>query len=87
MASFAIYQGESRTSVPVTLKTQIQDAAGKMVVEKTETIGVDRFGTSRAARIEFPVPLSTLAPGPYLMTFEASIGSTTVKRDVVFQIK
>ncbi len=41
----------------------------------------------RAADVKYAIPLSKLSPGPYVLTFEATLGSTTLRRDVRFQIK
>jgi len=41
----------------------------------------------RTAGIKYAIPLSGLAPGPYLLTFEATLGQTTVRRDVRFEVR
>jgi hypothetical protein len=41
----------------------------------------------RAADVKYQVPMSTLAPGPYLLTFEATLGGTTIRRDVRFEVR
>jgi VWFA-related protein len=41
----------------------------------------------RAAEIQYRLPLDRLAPGSYLLTFEATIGVAVLRRDVQFEIK
>ena len=49
----------------------------------------DRFAnlSLRMADTRFPIPLTKLAPGPHLLTLEASLGTTTIRRDVRFSVK
>jgi hypothetical protein len=35
----------------------------------------------------FALPISTLARGPYLLTFEASVGAARARRDVRFSVR
>ena len=55
----------------------------------TPTPTGDQFAnySLRAADVKYPVPLSTLAPGPHLLTFEAMLGATTIRRDVRFEVR
>jgi hypothetical protein len=41
----------------------------------------------RTADLKFPIPMSKLALGPHLLTIEATLGTTTIRRDVRFQVK
>ena len=41
----------------------------------------------RAAEVQYAVPLDKLAPGRYLLTFEATMGTTTLRRDVQFSVE
>lgn len=54
----------------------------------TPTAG-DQFANLalRTADIKFEVPIKTLQPGAYLLTFEATLGATTIRRDVKFAIR
>ena len=49
----------------------------------------DKFvnASLRAADVKFQMPLSTLSPGPHLLTFEARLNETTIRRDVRFEVK
>jgi len=81
------YQGASEKVASVPLKISIQDAVGKSVFNKTETLGPDRFSAGHAADYQFRLPLSTLKAGEYLLTFETVMGKVAAKRDVRFQVK
>jgi VWFA-related protein len=50
---------------------------------------VDKFVNYalRTADISFAIPIESLTPGAYLLTIEATLGSTTIRRDVRFSVK
>jgi hypothetical protein len=81
------YQGGDDKLAPVALKIQILDAVGKSVLDRTETIDGARFTHERAADYQLRLPLSTLTTGDYLLTFEATSGKITARRDVRFQVQ
>jgi hypothetical protein len=41
----------------------------------------------RAGEVRYPLPLTRLSPGPYLLTFQGSIGPTELRRDIRFEVK
>jgi hypothetical protein len=41
----------------------------------------------RTADVKYTVPLSQLLPGPHLLTIEAQLGTTIIRRDVRFTVK
>jgi hypothetical protein len=41
----------------------------------------------RAAEVQYALPLSKLAPGRYLLTLEATMGTTMLRRDVQFSVE
>jgi hypothetical protein len=41
----------------------------------------------RAAEIQYPLPLDRLPSGRHLLTFEVTIGETTLRRDVQFSVR
>jgi hypothetical protein len=41
----------------------------------------------RTADLKYPLPLTTLGLGPHLLTVEATIGATTIRRDLRFEVK
>jgi hypothetical protein len=86
-AFFRLYQGGSDALVPVTLTTHVLDTRGRALVNETRTISVDQFAAGRAADVRFDVPLLSLPPGEYLMTFDASFDKHTTRRDVRFTVR
>jgi VWFA-related protein len=86
-AFFRLYQGGSDAVVPVALTTRLLDTRGRGLVNETRTIGVDQFVAGRAADVRFDVPLLSLPPGEYLMTFEASLDKHVMRRDVRFSVR
>jgi hypothetical protein len=64
------------------------DRVNAIISNSTQTMPQSAFTPdTRAAGFEFPLPVSTLAPGPYVVTFEASTGPTTARRNVRFGIR
>jgi len=86
-AFLRLYQGGGDRVTAVTMKVQIRDAAAKLVFDRSETIGPDRFSAERAAEYQLRLPLATLSTGEYLLTFEGTLGKTVARRDVRFQIR
>jgi VWFA-related protein len=41
----------------------------------------------RTADVAYQIPMSKLSAGPHLLTFEATLGTTTIRRDVRFDVK
>jgi VWFA-related protein len=41
----------------------------------------------RSADVKYAIPMTKLSPGPHLLTMEASLGATTIRRDVRFEVK
>jgi VWFA-related protein len=41
----------------------------------------------RTADVKYPIPFQQLAPGPHLLTIEAILGTTTIRRDLRFEVK
>jgi VWFA-related protein len=86
-AALRVYQGAGEKPVAVPIKVTIQDAAGKSVLEKADTLAADRFSADHAADYQFRLPLAALKAGEYLLTFEATAGKATARRDVRFSIR
>jgi hypothetical protein len=87
-AHFSMYQGGRDPLAPVALRARVVSDLDQTVADATGTLGVERFDPStRAADHRFAMPISGLAPGQYLLTFEASLDKTVVRRDVRFRIR
>jgi hypothetical protein len=55
--------------------------------DTSATLGVDRFGASRAADYRLDLSTVGLQPGPHLLDIQAVAGGTTARRDVPFFIR
>jgi VWFA-related protein len=87
LAFLQICQGGDKPLAPVTLGVRIVNDRNATVSTSTESLTPERFGTTRAADYRYTLPLKTLAPGEYLLTFEVTLGKTTARRDVRFTVK
>jgi VWFA-related protein len=86
-AFVSVYQPKG-TVKPVELTTRITDSSGVEVMAHPMTLPVVAFGVDRrSAGYRFTVPVSTLPPGQYLLTFEAAEGKSKVRRDVRFVVQ
>jgi hypothetical protein len=86
-AFLRVYQGGKGQLSPVVVTTRIVDARDNDVFGKTETLGQDRFGPSRAADYRLTLALATLVRGPYLLSISATRGTLTARRDVRFTLR
>ena len=87
-AAFRVYQGGSDALTPVALAVRITNDRDTVLANSTGAIGVERFDVaSRSASHRFDLPLNVLEPGRYLLTFELTKGASTVRRDVIFEVK
>jgi VWFA-related protein len=73
------------TGVMIPLKPSV----GPTPIAPTPAPTADRFANLalRTADVKYALPLGKLAAGPHLLTVEATIGATTIRRDVRFEIK
>jgi VWFA-related protein len=86
-AFLRVYQGGKSAIVPIALKVRIVDGHDKTVADQTEALDPNRFDKTRAADYRFPLPLTRLTRGPYVLTFETTLGKTSVRRDVRFTVR
>jgi len=82
-----VYQGGKDALVPVQVRLRIVDATTQTVIDESMIFDPTRFGSRRAADGPFQLPLSRLAEGEYLLTFEAVAGKNTSRRDVRFSVR
>jgi VWFA-related protein len=82
-----VVQGGDKPPVAVALATRVVNDRNVAVVRDTQTLAPERFGLARTADVRYVLPLTTLAPGEYLLTFEATLGKATARRDVRFTVK
>ena len=87
-AFFRVAQGGKAALAPVSLSTRIVNDKDAVVVTTTDRIEAGEFdAATRAIDHRYRVPLPPLPPGGYLLTFEATLGKTTVRRDVRFTVR
>jgi len=71
---------------PVPFVLRITGTDATPIVNQSQVLEPSRF-TARAADVNFELPIAALKPGPYLLTIEATLGRTTARRDVRFEIR
>jgi hypothetical protein len=87
-AFLRLYQGGKGPLSPVTLATRIVNERDEMVVDKSDSWAPDRFSVAtRSADCRFEIPMVMLSRGQFLLTFEATLGKTTARRDVRFTVR
>jgi VWFA-related protein len=86
-AFLRVYQGGGSTPAAVLVRTRIVDEHDALAMNRTETLRAQAFTSDRQADYFLRLPLSTLKPGEYWLSIEATVGKTTAKRDVRFSVK
>ncbi|HEX5069701.1 MAG TPA: VWA domain-containing protein, partial [Vicinamibacterales bacterium] len=74
---------DSITSLPV------PGSRSPVQMGPTPAANGDKFAnlSLRSADMKYAIPTARLAPGPHLLTIEATLGTTTIRRDVRFEIR
>jgi hypothetical protein len=73
---------------PIVVRTRVIDERDRTVSESSDTIDGTQFSPAGVASFRFDLPLTTLAPGRYLLTMQASGGGAAVQhRDVQFSVQ
>jgi VWFA-related protein len=86
-AFLRIYQHAKGTLSSVRLDMHVVDDHDNASFHSTETLSADQFEPVRAVERRYDVPVRDFAPGPYLLTIEATAGKATARRDVRFTVK
>jgi len=86
-AHVRVYQGDRAAAAPVTIRTTILDGTGAAVLDRTESLAADRFGTTRSADVRIDVPVGALGVGAHRLRIEATAAGAPVHRDVQFVMK
>ena len=82
-----VYQPGRGSLQPVIMASRITDSLGAVITNRVATLPVLAFGDLRVANWRFPIPAATLKPGLYLLTFEATLGTAKMKREVRFTVR
>jgi VWFA-related protein len=77
----------SKASGGVRLASTIVNDRDVRVFQRVDPIELSVLGKTRFADYQLSIPVSTLPPGSYLLTLEASDGSHSAKRQVRFEIR
>jgi VWFA-related protein len=81
------YEGGGGAIRPVAVHTRIVNDHDQVLMDRTETFGSERFDRTRSAGIFVRLPTGDLAPGPYLLSLEATLGKAASRRELRFVIK
>ena len=65
----------------------IRNGGDQVVFTQTDAMEIERFDGSHRAQYRFVLPLATLPPGEYLLTFDAKAGTVTAHRDVRLAVR
>jgi hypothetical protein len=80
-AFLRMYRHNDKGGTP-SLRIRILDDHDRTVLEETRTVE-----TAPIADVRYDVPTARLVSGPYLLTFEATAGKASIRRDVRFSIR
>jgi hypothetical protein len=79
-----VVQGGRSAARAVDLQISIVDSSDAIVHRASDTLESALFSTARVAEYGFPVPVSILRPGSYLLTIVARAGERSARRDIRF---
>ena len=84
-AFLRIYQRGRKDALPVRISARVLDREGSGVWSNAEDMGRERFAAAGEADYRVVLPVSTLAPGHYLLEVAAADGRSTVRRELRFE--
>ena len=87
VVSFLRLYQSGKTTSPVKVTLQVRDSHDQTVFENAQLVEGAQFMKTRTADYQLPLPIARLAPGPYLLTIEASAGGRSVRRDLRFIVQ
>ena len=87
MAFVRLYQGGSRPLAPLDVATRLVNDRVEEVAGEQKRFDAASFGKERAADYRFVVPTDRLPPGEYLLTVDATSGTSTTRRTSRFQVR
>ena len=86
-AFLRVYQGGKKPPTAIVLTTTIVDEQDRAVHTANETLEAAHFTGESGVEHRFDLPIDRLAPGAYLLRFEASASGKPVTRDVRFVVR
>ena len=89
MTVLQIYQGTARTDAlaPVVMRVRILDAKGTALRDQSLPFPESSFVSNRRTDGVITLPLSSLAPGEYLLKLDASANGDTSGRVLRFTVE
>ena len=84
-ALIRVYQLRRQTPTPVTMMFYVLDGS-RRVMSAEIALSADRFRAG-AADARYPLPLSALKAGAYVLRVEASAPGTSLHRDLPFTVR
>lgn len=82
-----VYQGGSKPPGAVRVSTTIRDEANKTNFESTTFLDSAQFSPGRSADYRLDLPIAKLEAGQHLLTIEATLSHTTLRRDARFIVR
>jgi VWFA-related protein len=79
-----VVQGGKHPPSSVRLDIKIVSAREETVHRADDTLEAAMFAAARSADYGFAVPIESLAPGPYVLTIDASAGNRSTRRHIRF---
>ena len=86
-ALMRLYQGGSRSLGGVRVAATIRDEADRVDFEQTTFVDSAKFSGARSADYTLELPLAKLEAGPHVLTVDAHLGDSGLKRDVRFVVR
>ena len=87
-AFLRVYQGGADPPVAATVRVTLRDRYDQVVYNYPHPLAARRFDpVTRAADFTFDLPMQSLESGPYLITFETTMGEQSVTRQVRIQVR
>ncbi len=84
-ALLRIYQRGRKDALPVRVTARILDREGSGVWSNAKDVARELFAAAGEADYRVELPVSTLAPGQYLLEIAADDGRSTVRRELRFE--
>lgn len=82
------YQAKVDVFAPVQVAIRIVDDHDNVISDTTQTLSPDDFSKkTRSADVNYALPTVNLAPGNYLLTFEATTATHKARRDIRFSVR
>ena len=86
-AFLRVYQGGTRPPEPVMMTVRLTDAHDVVRTTSTWRLLPDAFARARTADVTWPLTGEGLAPGDYLLTFEAAAADRRVVQHLRFRVE